>query len=108
MNEKRILITEVSGKCRNLRGTSSGVYCAAYPHGGWEKIKKEDCKKCSRDKYLTGISFMEAMEKVAYAIAKRRYGKENADCLQMSSSEHWGECLYEAEDVLETLLDLEN
>ena len=40
--EKRIVIMEVYGGCRNLRITHEGTYCAAYIHGGWEKIEPNE------------------------------------------------------------------
>lgn len=67
--EERILITKVSGNCRNLRIIdedceygSEGLYCAANPHTDWEKITKNTCKKCKREKFLIGISRQEAIE----------------------------------------------
>jgi len=88
-NEKRILISEVSGECRNLRfakpynendldtlenvGLEPGTYCAAYIHGGWEKISPKECKTCKRDKCLQGISRAEAIEKMAVAIWERDF-----------------------------------
>ena len=66
--EKRILITEVYGGCRNIRITDEGTYCAAYPHGGWEKIEPDACDHCQREKYLSGISRAEAIKKIASAI----------------------------------------
>lgn len=73
--EKRILITKVSGECRYLRIIgedceygSEGLYCAANPHSDWEKITKRTCKTCKREKFLTGISRQEAIERMAKAI----------------------------------------
>lgn len=63
--EERILITKVSGECRNLRVVgygSEGLYCAANPHSDWEKITKRTCKTCKREKFLTGITRQEAIE----------------------------------------------
>lgn len=74
MSEKRILITKVSGECRNLRiqqdpfDDKPGTYCAAYIHGGWEKIDPKKCETCKREKYIPGISRQEAIEKMAKAI----------------------------------------
>lgn len=75
MSEKRILITEVSGECWNLRRTSAGTYCAACPHGGWEKIGQEDCEKCESKKYLDGVSFKEAVGTIARIICNHKMGK---------------------------------
>lgn len=69
--EKRIVITEVYGGCRNLRITDEGTYCAAYIHGGWEKIEPDACDHCQREKYLSGISKKEAVEKMAIAIFEK-------------------------------------
>lgn len=74
-NEERILITKVSGNCRNLRIIdedceygSEGLYCAANPHSKeWEKISKNTCKKCKREKFLIGIPRKEAIEIMAKA-----------------------------------------
>jgi len=75
--EERILITKVSGDCRNLRfmddnaelaGIEPGYYCAAYPHGGWEKIDQKECENCTREKYLTGITRQQAIEVMAKAM----------------------------------------
>lgn len=77
MSEKRILITEVSGECHNLRiqqdpfDDKPGTYCAAYIHGGWERIDPKECDTCKREKYLTGISRQEAIEKMAKAMCQR-------------------------------------
>lgn len=60
MTQKRILITEVSGECRNLRididpfDDDPGYYCTAYPHGAAEKIDPKQCETCTREKYLIG------------------------------------------------------
>lgn len=59
--EKRIVITEVYGGCRNLRITDEGTYCAAYIHGGWEKIEPGACDICQREKYLSGQSRQEVL-----------------------------------------------
>lgn len=75
--EERILITKVSGDCRNLRfmddnaelaGIEPGYYCAAYPHGGWEKIDQKECENCTREKYLIGITRQEAIDIMAKAL----------------------------------------
>lgn len=70
--EERILITKVSGECRNLRVVGedtdvcqAGLYCAANPHSEWEKITKRTCKTCKREKFLIGISRQEAIEVMA-------------------------------------------
>ncbi len=60
--EKRIVIMEVYGGCRNIRITDEGTYCAAYPHGGWEKLEPGACDHCQREKYLSGISRAEAIQ----------------------------------------------
>ncbi len=60
MAKKRILITEVSGECRNLRididpfDDDPGYYCMAYPHGAGEKIDPKQCETCTREKHLIG------------------------------------------------------
>lgn len=59
--EKRIVILEVYGGCRNIRITDEGTYCAAYPHGGWEKLEPGACDICQREKYLSGQSRQEVL-----------------------------------------------
>ena len=66
--EKRIVITEVYGGCRNLRITDEGTYCAAYIHGGWEKIEPDACDHCQREKYMSGKSREEILKIAARAI----------------------------------------
>ena len=77
-NEKRILITEVSGECRNLRvqqdpfDENPGTYCAAYPHGGWEKIDPKECKTCKREKYLAGMARKDVIQTMYRGFYKRK------------------------------------
>lgn len=70
MKEKRILITECSGECRNIRvvkgaiDMEDGYYCAACPHSGWERIDPKQCESCTRKKGLAGITRAEAIQKM--------------------------------------------
>ena len=76
MSKKRILIMEVSGECRYLRvnvdpfDDKPGIYCAYNPHSDWERIKKGDCAKCTRDKCLNGRDRSEVID----TVAKTLYG----------------------------------
>lgn len=99
MSEKRILITEVSGECRNLRiqqdpfDDKPGTYCAAYIHGGWEKIDPAACKTCKHEKYLTGITRTEAiltMERGFYKRKKRGDHYTIKECLAAALDELLG------------------
>ena len=72
MSEKRILITECSGECRNLREfgeecdfDSSGTYCAADTRVGWERIDPKQCENC-KDKYFTGETRETVIDKIQY------------------------------------------
>lgn len=69
--EKRIVITEVYGGCRNLRITDEGTYCAAYIHGGWEKIEPDACDHCQREKYLMGKSRQEVLDLITRTLEKK-------------------------------------
>lgn len=69
--EKRIVITEVYGGCRNLRITDEGTYCAAYIHGGWEKIKPDACDHCQHEKYLMGKSRQDVLNIITQALEKK-------------------------------------
>lgn len=111
MSEKRILITYCSSDCRNLHilkepveDLEPGHYCSAYIHGSWEKIDPKQCKTCTREKYLSGIPVHEALQKGAYAIAKKRFGK-HADAIQMSNALGWTECEDYAQAVIESLVE---
>ncbi len=79
MTQKRILITEVSGECRNLRiqqdpfDDKPGTYCAAYIHGGWEKIDPKECETCKREKYLTGMAKTDVVEIIAETLFNFTY-----------------------------------
>lgn len=123
MAEERILITKCSGECRNLRiiyddcdYASEGTYCAAYPHGDWERIDPKECDNCKRDKHLIGISRSEAIKRMAagmfyisweskgyYYKGKMKYKKKdiNFDDLVEESKEEW---LHLAEAALNALL----
>lgn len=69
--EKRIVITEVYGGCRNIRITDEGTYCAAYPHGGWEKLEPGACDTCQREKYLMGKSRQDVLNIITQALEKK-------------------------------------
>jgi len=69
--EKRIVIMEVYGGCRNLRITHEGTYCAAYIHGGWEKIEPDACDRCQREKYLSGKSRQDVLNIITQALEKK-------------------------------------
>ena len=69
--EKRIVITEVYGGCRNLRITDEGTYCAAYIHGGWEKIEPDACGHCQREKYLSGQSRQEVLNIITRTLEEK-------------------------------------
>lgn len=77
MAKKRILITEVSGECRNLRididpfDDDPGYYCTAYPHGAGEKIDPKDCETCTREKHLIGENRRDLIERGAKALGRK-------------------------------------
>lgn len=56
MSNKRILVTEVYGGCRNLRVLDEGVYCAADQVVGWELINPSECDNCKRKKHFVGFT----------------------------------------------------
>ena len=61
------------------------------------------CKKECRDGHCKeGISLYDAVQKGAYAIAKKRFGK-NADAIQMSNALGWTECEDYASAVIDSL-----
>lgn len=78
MSDKRILCTEVSGNCRNLREVGSlslaslfnvrkvGSYCSA---NGWKKITKAQCKNCNKAEYV-GLTREQFIYKMAKALCK--------------------------------------
>ena len=103
-NNKRILITECSGECRNFRVVTKdsffddcdleeGCYCAAYLHGPWQKIDPKECENCTREKYLTGLTKAEVVDIIAKAMEPRLY-VHNQNVLYLL-----------AEDVLNAVLE---
>lgn len=92
MAEERISIHLCSSTCRYLRevkegysivnGLSNGTYCSAYIHGTWQNIDPEkDCKNCKRAEY-NGLSYTEAIERMAKALCTRNHGVSYCDfCL---------------------------
>lgn len=105
MSEKRVVILEVPGDCRNLRVTDEGTYCAAYIHGGWERIEPKACLVCKREKYLSGRSKNNVISQMAFAIAKKKYGEGKAAALQFLGDDSYKECIDLAQYILDDLLE---
>lgn len=84
MAQKRILITEVSGECRNLRidldpfDDDPGYYCTEYPHGAAEKIDPKQCETCTREKYLIGKTLEEFITTIAKVLCEQ--DSNEGDC----------------------------
>lgn len=98
--EKRIVILEVYGGCRNIRITDEGKYCAANIHGGWEKIEPGACDKCTHEKNIAGHSRQDVINKIARALEKKAE-QMTADCLNSDPYNNpWG-----AEDLAAAVLD---
>lgn len=68
MSDKRILVTEVYGGCRNLRVLEEGVYCAADQIVGWELINPSECDNCKRKKQFVGFTREKLIELMAKTI----------------------------------------
>ena len=65
------------------------------------------CKKeCNETRCKQGESWTEAVERVAYALAKRKFGK-NADAIQFAGARAWMECEEDARAVIYSLLEQE-
>ena len=105
--EKRIVILEVYGGCRHIRFTDEGTYCAAYIHGGWEKIDPKTCDNCTREKYLEGKSRQEVLDLITRTLEKKAEQMARAN-LETDIYESPGGREEIAQAVLDALLKGEN
>lgn len=105
--EKRIVILEVYGGCRHIRFTDEGTYCAAYIHGGWEKIEPEACDNCTREKYLEGKSRQEVLDLITRTLEKKAEQMVRAN-LETDIYDNPGGREEIAQAVLDALLKGEN
>lgn len=68
-------------------------------NGNMEPVTAKECRHCEE-----GMTRQEAIERIAYALAQRRY-RGLADAIQFAEDENWQICLTDANYALNALLE---
>ena len=77
-------------------------FCELDPNKDFCPVEDEKCHSFCED-CKEGLTYKEALEIGAYALAQQRYW-EHADAIQMANSLGWKECERDAEIVIKALL----
>ena len=93
---REIVVLDVTESCPFGVSTHEGSSCNFDSQQDWDI----DCTTCK----LPVMTYYDALQKGAYAIAKKRFGK-HADAIQMSNAYGWTECEDYAQAVIDSLLE---